>query len=82
MAYESGRATEYAASARRSAMRQTKGQLEAGGLAIGGLPAIGRLPSTAVGWPWYCRGNCPGRSPDPIEASRKADGLRFVLDVT
>jgi hypothetical protein len=30
----------------------------------------------------YRGGNCPGRGNAPIEACRKADGLRFVLDVT
>jgi hypothetical protein len=30
----------------------------------------------------YHRGNCPGCGSAPIEACRKADGLRFVLDVT
>ena len=30
----------------------------------------------------YRRGNCPGCGNAPIEACCKADGLRFVLDVT
>jgi hypothetical protein len=30
----------------------------------------------------YRGGNCPGCGSAPIEACRKADGLRFVLDVT
>jgi hypothetical protein len=30
----------------------------------------------------YRRGNCPGCGTAPIEACCKADGLRFVLDVT
>ena len=30
----------------------------------------------------YHGGNCPGCGSAPIEACRKADGLRFVLDVT
>jgi hypothetical protein len=68
------------------------------GAAIEGSTAIGRLPSTATEGTWYYRRNCPGRSrfafdmaptligaaieAAPIEACRKADGLRFVLDVT
>ena len=51
---------------------------------LSALRRLRSLPSTATEGPWYRYHNCPGRSPAPIEACRKADGLgpllRFVLD--
>jgi hypothetical protein len=51
------------------------------GSAIEGSTAIGRLPSTAIEPPWYCRPQLPQALASPIEAWCKADGLHFVLNL-
>jgi hypothetical protein len=59
--------------------------------AAGASTAIGRLPSTAIGGPWQLSPQlhraltaCPREPIErvPTEVCCKADGLRFVLDVT